>query len=85
MTPVVVLTPRERQVYRLLKAGKSDKEIAQQLGIAPNTARVHVRNVRRRLGTRVFPRQFDAALGRKSPPIAARTVYLHAQQERGQA
>jgi DNA-binding CsgD family transcriptional regulator len=39
------LTPREADVLRLLGGGQSDKEIALALGISPNTAAAHLRNI----------------------------------------
>jgi two-component system, NarL family, response regulator DevR len=43
------LTPRERQVYRLLELAKTDKEIANTLGIAERTVHFHVSNTLRKL------------------------------------
>ncbi|MFT4040397.1 MAG: LuxR C-terminal-related transcriptional regulator [Thermomicrobiales bacterium] len=45
-----VLTPREREVLRLVGDGLSDKEIAIALGMARNTASIHVRRLREKLG-----------------------------------
>jgi DNA-binding NarL/FixJ family response regulator len=39
------LTLREREVLRLLAAGRSNREIASVLFIAPKTASVHVSNI----------------------------------------
>jgi LuxR family maltose regulon positive regulatory protein len=47
-----LLTPREREVYSLLAAGKTNREIAATLFITETTAKVHVRNVLRKLGVR---------------------------------
>lgn len=41
----VGLTPREREVLRLLVGGLSDKEIAEVLFISPRTASKHVENI----------------------------------------
>jgi ATP/maltotriose-dependent transcriptional regulator MalT len=46
------LTPREQEVLGLLSNGLSNKEIARTLWIAESTAKVHVRNVLRKLGAR---------------------------------
>ena len=44
------LTGREREVLRLLVAGRSNKEIAAALFISPKTASVHVSNILGKLG-----------------------------------
>lgn len=44
------LTTREREVVRLLAAGKDHRAIAIELLVSPNTARTHIRNVMRKLG-----------------------------------
>jgi DNA-binding NarL/FixJ family response regulator len=44
------LTPREVEVLRLVGAGRSNKEIAAELGISERTARTHVSNILRKLG-----------------------------------
>jgi DNA-binding CsgD family transcriptional regulator len=36
------ITERERQVLQLLADGRSNKEIAAQLGVSPNTVKTHV-------------------------------------------
>jgi NarL family two-component system response regulator LiaR len=36
------LTRREREVLGLLAAGRSNKEIARQLGLSPNTVKTHI-------------------------------------------
>jgi len=44
------LTDREREILRLVGAGKPNKEIAAELVITERTARTHVSNVLRKLG-----------------------------------
>jgi D-alanyl-D-alanine carboxypeptidase/D-alanyl-D-alanine-endopeptidase (penicillin-binding protein 4) len=44
------LTPRQRQVLRLIAEGLDNAEIAQRLGISTRTARAHVSSVLERLG-----------------------------------
>jgi LuxR family maltose regulon positive regulatory protein len=39
------LTPRERGILGLIAEGQSNKEIAQSLGIAPETVKSHVKNI----------------------------------------
>lgn len=47
-----LLTPRRVEVLTQLAHGASVEEIAESLGIARETGRVHLRNARRRLGAR---------------------------------
>ena len=47
-----LLTRREREVYGLLAKGRSNREIADTLVISEVTAKVHVRNVLRKLNVR---------------------------------
>ncbi len=44
------LTPRERDVLRLVAAGRSNRGIAEELFISPKTASVHVSNILAKLG-----------------------------------
>lgn len=44
------LSPREREVIRLLRSGKSSKEIAAALGLSSATVERHRHNIRRKLG-----------------------------------
>lgn len=46
------LTPREQQVFALLPRGLSNAELAQQLGIATGTIKVHVERILHKLGVR---------------------------------
>ena len=43
-------TPREEEVLRLLADGRSDPEIAAELGMSAKTASVHVANIKAKLG-----------------------------------
>jgi DNA-binding CsgD family transcriptional regulator len=44
------LTPREREVFRLLAAGQTGRQIATTLAIAYSTARTHIQRVLEKLG-----------------------------------
>ncbi len=44
-----VLTPRERMVLNAMMRGRSNKQIAHDLGITPTTVKVHVSSVLRKL------------------------------------
>jgi DNA-binding CsgD family transcriptional regulator len=50
VSPLAGLTAREHEVLRLLAAGRSNREIAAELFIAPKTASVHVSNILSKLG-----------------------------------
>ncbi|WP_213762172.1 response regulator [Caballeronia sp. dw_19] len=43
------LTPRERDIVRILSRGASNKDIARELDLAESTVKIHVRNVLRKL------------------------------------
>jgi HD-GYP domain-containing protein (c-di-GMP phosphodiesterase class II) len=49
-SPASQVTQREREVLAHLAQGRSNKEIARQLGISPSTAGTHVENLYRKLG-----------------------------------
>lgn len=44
------LTPREREIMSLMAEGRSPEEIAETLGMSPNTLRTHMQNVLTKLG-----------------------------------
>ncbi len=48
--PLEPLTPRELDVLRLLSEGLTNKAIAHQLGISPNTVKLHVHTILAKLG-----------------------------------
>ena len=43
------ITQREEQVLALLAAGKSNKEIAQKLGVSPNTVKTQIASLYQKL------------------------------------
>lgn len=45
-----LVTTREREVAQLTAQGLLDKEIADRLGISPNTVHVHMRSIREKTG-----------------------------------
>jgi DNA-binding CsgD family transcriptional regulator len=47
---VNLLTTKEQKVLHLLKAGKSNKQIASQLGVAPETVKKHLSHIYQKLG-----------------------------------
>ncbi|MFK0165787.1 response regulator [Rhizobium sp. NPDC090279] len=44
------LTPRERRILGLIVAGRSNREIAEELQITPATAETHRKNLKKKLG-----------------------------------
>ncbi|WP_309239363.1 helix-turn-helix transcriptional regulator [Actinomadura sp. J1-007] len=50
VTPPSTLTPREREVARLIARGLSNRGIAEELFISPATAARHVTNILTKLG-----------------------------------
>lgn len=50
--PAVELTPREREVLICITKGRSNREIADELGIAEKTVRIHVSSMLEKLGVR---------------------------------
>jgi DNA-binding NarL/FixJ family response regulator len=49
-SPFLRLTEREAEIMRLLIAGKSNKQIAIQLGLQEITVKIHLRNAYRKIG-----------------------------------
>jgi non-specific serine/threonine protein kinase len=44
------LTMREREVARLVAAGMTDRQVAEQLGLSTRTVESHLANIRGKLG-----------------------------------
>lgn len=51
-TPAVELTPRETEVLGCITRGHSNREIAEELGIAEKTVRIHVSSLLDKMGAR---------------------------------
>jgi DNA-binding NarL/FixJ family response regulator len=51
-TPAVELTPRETEVLGCITRGQSNREIAEELGIAEKTVRIHVSSLLDKMGAR---------------------------------
>lgn len=51
-TPRITMTPRQRECLQWVRAGKSDWEISQILGISEHTVAEHIDHARRRLGVK---------------------------------
>lgn len=63
------LTAKQLQVLELLSQGQSNKEIANRLGLSPNTIKIHVTEILRKLG--VSSRSQAVALVRNNWPVKA--------------
>jgi DNA-binding CsgD family transcriptional regulator len=48
--PVPAITPRQRQLAELLASGRTNRQIARDLGVSEGTVRKHLENIYRRLG-----------------------------------
>ena len=49
-TPRQLLSPREREIIRLLTTGDSNKLMARKIGITEATVKVHLKSVQRKIG-----------------------------------
>jgi PAS domain S-box-containing protein len=62
-TPTATLTARETEIVRLVAAGETGPEIAEQLHISHATVRTHVRNAMTKLGARSRAQLVAKAMG----------------------
>ena len=63
------LTAREREIAELVAAGRTNREVAEQLVLSPRTIEAHVRNIYGKLGVRSrveLARSFDDELGKRT-------------------
>lgn len=67
--PISGLTPRQRDVLALLASGKSNRDIARDLGLAEGTVKVHITAIFKALGAknRTQAGLIAAELGRQEP------------------
>jgi DNA-binding NarL/FixJ family response regulator len=70
------LTAREREILGLIERGRSNKEIAKELGIGISTVKNHVHNILTRLGTHDRRSAVVVGLGRPNvdPMVAAKSA-----------
>ncbi len=68
------LTPREREILSLLVKGAASEDIANALGLTPNTVRTHVRNILMKL---------DVNSRLKAAAFAMRHGLIHQERKRG--
>jgi DNA-binding NarL/FixJ family response regulator len=67
--PVESLTPRERQVLRMMADGLANKEIAAQLAISEHTAKFHVAQILAKLGAATRAEAVTIGIRRGLVPI----------------
>lgn len=60
-----VLSTREYEILRLIAAGKSNAQVAQELGISAHTVKNHLSNIFEKLGARSRTQAVVFALGRQ--------------------
>lgn len=74
--PPAELSEREIEILRLVATGASNKQIAQQLTISPNTVKVHLRNIFAKIGaaSRTEAAMYAARAGLVTIPVADSTA-----------
>lgn len=61
------LTPRESEVFRLVRIGLTNNEIAEELGIRPGTVKIHLKHLYEKTGLRG---RFQLALATIREPVS---------------
>jgi DNA-binding CsgD family transcriptional regulator len=72
--PLGALTDREREIAALVVAGRTNREVAEQLFLSPKTIEAHLRNVYAKLGVRSrveLARATDLTSPRSVPPATS--------------
>jgi DNA-binding CsgD family transcriptional regulator len=67
--PATRLTAREREVLALVAAGISNKGIARELQVSPNTVKFHIAGILDKLGAATRAEAVAAALRRGELPL----------------
>lgn len=62
------LTPREREVFRLVCRGLTNRAIAQDRGLSEKTVKFHVSNVLAKMGVRTRAELIASAVSERRPP-----------------
>jgi len=65
---LVAITPRQLDVLKLMALGHSNEEIAELLGVRPNTIKFHISDIFRRLGVRNRIEAIAQLEGCEAPP-----------------
>jgi RNA polymerase sigma factor (sigma-70 family) len=68
------LTPRERQVFHLMVAGRLNKQIARELGVSEKTVKVHRARVMMKMRVRRIAQLAQLALMIKTPAQSSEAV-----------
>jgi FixJ family two-component response regulator len=77
------LTPRERDVYALIVAGRMNKNAARELGIAEKTIKVHRARIMLKMRARTFAELVRYAVRIEMPDVASAADVALAQVPRG--
>lgn len=77
------LSEREREILRLVATGASNKEIASQLVISPNTVKVHLRNIFAKVGvaSRTEATLYALRTGLLASPAPPRPIELQPEPQ----